>query len=439
MQDSWDSVQAGFRGDFNWGTDYNLMITGDIYQQSDDAFSPLTLSSVEEDVDTSNLNVRWEVKTDSGSSITLHSFVESSQRKSSLADISVDTFDIDFQHRFDWGSNNEFSWGLGYRHISDDIKDQVSVKFIPAKDDFNLNTAFVQNESRFLNDRLHLVIGSKFEHNDFTGSEIQPSIRGTWHTSDNFHLWAAASKAVHTPSRAFTSVSSIFVNTPFLSVTAQGNPNSDAEEAEVLELGIRGNIGKDFTWDATLFHAKYDDLVDSTTTITPTPIVFFPIQTVIAGSNNAEATTNGLELSGIWQVNEDIRLNATYSYLDIDAESQTDANYVINTEERSPRHQWSLRPSLDLSEDIKLDFWLKYVDDTEYTDSSSGTTVIRDIDDYYVLDARLAWQLGRNTELSLVGQDLLDSEHSEFGPEGSNTHATSVERNFYLQLRWQLH
>ncbi|MCW8962750.1 MAG: TonB-dependent receptor [Gammaproteobacteria bacterium] len=430
--DGWRSKQTGFRGDFQLDSNNSIMVSGDLYQLKEDSLNALTSTNVREDVDGGNINARWERKLSDNSHISLQGFIDHTRRKSEIADISVDTFDIDFQHRFGWGIQHEFTWGLGYRHISDDINDRPSIRFNPDSKDFDTTTAFIQNESRFFGDRLTITLGSKFEHNDFTGSEVQPSIRGIWAASDHLSVWASASHAVHTPSRAFRSVISTLPPNPLapgVTFQAVGTSNLDSEVADVMEFGLRGNVSRDFTWDAALFVADYDDLVDTTTSgILFTP----PIPHVeITGKNDARARTSGLELSGNWQVNPVLQLKASYSYLDLDFDSADDPNTEIDTEGRAPKQLWSLRPSFDISEDLQLDFWLKYVDDT-------SNVITGNIDSYTELDTRLAWQVNKAVEVSLVGQNLLDSKHTEFSADGNNLHTTDVEQNIYLQLRWQI-
>jgi outer membrane receptor for ferrienterochelin and colicin len=49
--------------------------------------------------------------------------------------------------------------------------------------------------------KFSLTVGSKLEHNNYTGFEIQPSIRGLWTISPRQAAWAAVTRAVRTPSR----------------------------------------------------------------------------------------------------------------------------------------------------------------------------------------------------------------------------------------------
>ena len=79
--------------------------------------------------------------------------------------------------------------------------------------------------------------------------------------------------------------------------------------------------------------------------------------------------------------------------------------------------------------DWEFDTALRYVGDIEV----SGT----DIDDYIELDLRLGWKPGPGVELSIVGQNLLDSRHGEFLPDFIATQPTEVERSIFLRGIWK--
>jgi len=428
--DEWGKIRAGFRADTTLSPSTTLNISGDVFRQRDRALDELNDISVREKVTGGNMLAKWEHDTSTGSHLSFQTSIDHTRRKSPIADISVNTLDFDFQHRFEWGDTSESTWGIGYRYTSDDTTDKPFIKFRPADKDFNLHTAFLQNQFRLYNDKLHLTIGSKFEHNDFTGTEIQPSIRAIWFAHKDLSVWASASHAVHTVSRAFTAVVSTVATTPAL-VQFIGDENLDAENADVLELGLRGTGSGNLTWDAAFFYAKYNDLLDTRTDLVPTLPGF---QT--RGKNHARATTRGAELALNWEPTRRFHLKTAYTYLDIDADSADDPGFNINLEGRNPRHQLSLRPAFDIGDNIDLDFWLRYVDGLQYT--LDGGTSIMKIDAHVGLDARLAWRPNKSMEVALVGQNLLEPEHVEFGPDGNNQHATSVERNLYVQLRWMI-
>src|SRR5207249_7572921 len=74
--------------------------------------------------------------------------------------------------------------------------------FIPADSVTRIFNTFVQDEITLVKDRLRLTLGSKFERNDYTGFEIQPSGRLLWTPHEQHSIWASVSRAVRTPSRA---------------------------------------------------------------------------------------------------------------------------------------------------------------------------------------------------------------------------------------------
>ena len=96
-------------------------------------------------------------------------------------------------------------------------------------------SAFVQDRIELIEDRLHLTLGSKFEHNDYTGMEFQPSGRLAWNVAQGQMLWAAISRAVRTPSRIDRR---LYVpgNPPYAIV---GGPDFESEKLLAYELGYR--------------------------------------------------------------------------------------------------------------------------------------------------------------------------------------------------------
>lgn len=78
---------------------------------------------------------------------------------------------------------------------------------------------------------------------------------------------------------------------------------------------------------------------------------------------------------------------------------------------------------IDLSDTVNLDAALRYVDQIE----TYG------VEDYTALDLRLAWQPAPGMELSVVGRNLLDPTHPEFGSETLlPTQPTEAPRSFHL-------
>jgi iron complex outermembrane recepter protein len=90
-----------------------------------------------------------------------------------------------------------------------------------------------------------------------------------------------------------------------------------------------------------------------------------------------------------------------------------------------PQQQLQLRSSWDFSDAVELDVWLRYVDRIVNTARGFQT-----VPDYLTLDARIGWSLLKHLELTLVGQNLLDKQHLEFG-------FRQIERSVYGKATWR--
>ena len=143
-----------------------------------------------------------------------------------------------------------------------------------------------------------------------------------------------------------------------------------------------------------------------------------------------EGQSYGVELATDWQLLDWWRLQAAYTYLQIELHLDGDSGDTLSegAEGESSHNQFSLRSSIDLPWDLEFDSWLRYVDSLP----TPG------IDSYVTLDARLGWQPRKNLELFVVGQNLLDDHHREFS-SGTffEPQLTQVERGVYAGVTWR--
>ena len=107
-----------------------------------------------------------------------------------------DTFDIDTQQQIQLSTRHALVFGAGFRASrGDDLGDGPGFFFDPQVRTSTLGSVFGQDEVALKPDTLFLVVGSKIEHNDFTGYEIQPNVRVRW-PSIAVTMWGAVSRAV---------------------------------------------------------------------------------------------------------------------------------------------------------------------------------------------------------------------------------------------------
>lgn len=286
---------------------------------------------------------------------------------------------------------------------------------------------------------LSLILGSRFEHNDFTGFEIQPNGRLIWTPSTQHSFWASVSRAVRTPSRGDQDIQYRFksaspsetgLSIP-LRLEIDGSSNFRSETVIAYELGYRTQPLQHLTLDLSVFFNQYDHLrvrqeglqgLEATNAV-----LLYPL------SNDMHGHTYGAELSATWRPSDWWRLQAAYSYLCsimyLDNGSPDDVNRS-NAAAGSPRHQGSIRSGFDLGKQVELDLWLRAVDQVTYIDGVN-------IPGYVTMDVRLAWKPTKTIELSLVGQNLLQKRHPEYIPEFINTTASEVPRSVYGKLTWK--
>ena len=333
------------------------------------------------------------------------------------------------------GQRNDLIWGGGYRYIHHDFELYIPeiVDVVPANRSLNLITAFIQDEFAWIPDKLTLTVGSKFEHNDFTGFEFQPSIRLLWRAHDQHTFWGAASLAVRTPFRAhqdFRFVEAVippFGANPLPTVVRfSGNKEIQSEDLFSFELGYRTLLRENLSFDMATFLNVYDDLV--TTEIGPPSVGPSETTIPVQPDNLAGALTYGFELLADWRPFEWWKLQAAYSFirLEVDLDSNSTDITFKDTEGKSPEHQFSLRSMMDIPHNLQLDLWLFSIDRLESLDISAYTT----------LDARIGWRPLDNLELSIVGQNLFDAQHPEFADTQIGYANTEVQRSAYAKLVW---
>jgi iron complex outermembrane receptor protein len=98
---------------------------------------------------------------------------------------------------------------------------------------------------------------------------------------------------------------------------------------------------------------------------------------------------------------------------------------TVASEGNDPHDQVYLRSSMDLPHHVELDVAPRYV-----SKLSNG-----DVPAYFAVDARLAWRPNDRLELAVVGRNLFDDRHPEFGG-GPNGH--EVERGVFgvVTYKW---
>jgi iron complex outermembrane receptor protein len=289
------------------------------------------------------------------------------------------------------GYYHSLIWGLGYRNTKNVIVGNFYANFDPPVRSFGMISYFVQDEITLREDLLRLILGSKFEHNGFSGFECQPTARLLFTPNNRQTAWASISRAVRIPSRVdqdMRMLSGPIWTTPgpvpppmagFLRL--QGNPEFRSEELLSFEIGYREQTTDVFWWDVAAFYNDYDHLLARVAGAPEAPPPGFNVFYPLVNFNAMRGETYGFELAATYEVNPCWRLRGGYSLLKMALHASAEASSTAEDDEgESPRNQAFLQSGWDFGQGLEVDMIWRYVD----------SLPTRQIPSYLVMDVRLA-------------------------------------------------
>ena len=442
--DDWRSTQAGFRMDWTRRPNETFTLQGDIYaEQAGESVNAVSYSApysrvVDGNADLSggNFMARWQRTTASGDQIQMQAYYDRTNRHEPNFGEIRSTFDVDFVDHLHSRARQQISWGLGMRLSHADNLEVVSgLTFQPDQRTDQLFTAFLQDEISLVDNRLSLTAGTKLLRTNFAATDLEPSVRLMWTTSERTAVWAAFTHALRTPSDAEENfyLSGYVGPAPGgLQEFARFNANAGfaPEQLNGYELGYRRLLGKTVAVDIASFYNHYHNLFDEELLgpafledNPPPPHLLLPAQF----GNGLYGNTKGFEIAPEWRVGERWRLRGSYSFLHMNvgrSPGSLDIGTAPGIVGSSPQHEVTVQNSYDISRALQFDLTFRYVS------ALPGQRV----PDYSTGDARLAWRVNRALELSVVGHNLLQPGHPEFG--GDPGPLVFIKRSGFLELRW---
>jgi len=437
--DSWSMGQAGFRADWARGAADSVEVHGDLYRgDSGNRTTVNTLSppfaAETVDADTrlrgGNLVARWRHLSASGTDWGLRTYYDRTDRRETTFGEGRDTFDVEVQRRGTHG-RHDLVVGGGYRLSSGTVDSVPTVQFVPAHRTDHLWSGFFRDELSFAEGRYVFAAGSKLEHNGYSGFEVQPTLQALWAPKPGQSLWAAAARAVRTPSRVEHDLTLTAIADPRAPVFIRlvGDSQFRSEKVFTMEVGYRVRVGGDVTLDGVAFHNTHRDLL-STERGAPQRESSPPPERVVIPlliRNGVRGSSWGFEVAAQTSPREWWHLGGSYSFLRLDLEPASGSNDATSeaTNGSSPRHVALLESRIGIGRRTDFDLMLRFVD----------ALAARDVAAYTSLDARLAWRPRPAVELAAVGQNLLAPHHLEL--TGSGGRRVEVRRGVYGTITWR--
>lgn len=434
-QDNYDEMK-GFRTGFRMDWSDQFTLQGDAYrteaQQLRAYYSYVAprLLNLEQAIVYEGVNIlgRWNKENNDGSKLNIQAYVDWNKRNEpfNFIDDRI-TYDLELQYDFEPSVTHEIITGAGIRVMPQDKQGNEHVTFSPSRSTDDIYSAFIQDKITLVPRSWFLTLGAKVEHSQYSQREFQPNARLHWQL-DTQTVWMSASRAIRTPTPIERNLTSTIATAQNLRVAFIPNNNFQSEKLTAYEIGYRNEISPSLSLDIASFYNEYDRL----TTFQILDPVFnddgvHPLHVLVPVifTNDMEGYTSGAEIVGRWEVTDNLQVAADYSYLDMSL-TAIDPTQGENTEGLSPRHQLGTRFFWDSRRKWTFGASAKYVDKLP----ASNT------DGYLRLDFNLGFKISKELKFNLVGQNLLEKYHREFG-NTDDINAGEIERSIYGKLTWQ--
>jgi iron complex outermembrane recepter protein len=439
--DDWWRAQGGFRSDWSANPRDTLTVQGDIYDEnagesvqitSESPPSQYIVNSIA-DLSGGNLLGRWRRDLGAGSDFQLQTYYDRVNRRQANQAEYRDTFDIDFVHHLRLSERHDFLWGLGARVSSGRVPEIVpTYVFTVSERTDQLYSAFAQDQIALVVDKLWLTVGSKLVHSAFVGFDVEPTARLLWAPTAHRTVWTAVTRAVRTPSDTDENLqtTTLLSTNPLTFSQTSGNDKFVSETLLGYEAGYRSLMSQNFSIDVAAFYNYYDHL-SSTEPGTPfvqtSPQPTHVIDPFIRG-NGLLGHTSGVEIAPDWKPANWWRLKGSYSYLYMDLSRDSgsrDTTTVSSTEGSSPHHEVMIQSFLNLPESLELNLAGRYI----------SALPAQEVGSYGTADAGISWHPTGRILFSVVGQNLVQPHHTEFGSDPETL--VGIQRSVYAKITWR--
>ena len=439
--DGWSRMHGGFRTDWTLTPHDSVTVEGDLFSNNGGQTRYHWFEAVPFDqrytepiaAAGGNLVAGWTHTSASGAETSLRGYFDT-YRRSDLGTIELmKTLDLDFQHHFAAGPHHDIVWGAGFRATRSGAVPGYAITLSPPLRTDRLYSVFFQDEIA-LTPAVWVTLGSKVEHNAYTGFEYEPSVRMAWTPTNRHTLWASASRAIRQPNRQETGVSLELAEFPLdpytlVSTRLYGNPRFQSEELRDVEVGYRAEWTKRISFDVDAFLSFYRHLetLEMQPQVVNASSLPVRIEIPLVYGNLGQATSYGGEVSLSWAASSRWRIEPGYALLHINHHVAPWSTDVLSRDLalNSPQHTFQVRSRVSVARGLEWGQTLYWV----------GQPPDHTVPSHVRLDSRLAWRLGERTEISLVGQNLLRPRFLEY-EDTFQIVGAQAQRSVFGKITW---
>jgi iron complex outermembrane receptor protein len=369
--DGWHASHGGFRSDWDLSSRDTLNVQGDVMEtrggENVNVEFPATLLQTTLNQPSRNglgdILARWEHTDAHGSQTSLQIYYEYSHRFGELGNDDYHrTTDVQFEQHRAVGARHDVVWGVDYRFDNINLQGDpaYAAQFNPSHRLDNLAATFLQDEITITRS-LSLTVGSKFEHNAYTGFEYEPSAQLAWTPTSRQTVWASAARAIRQPAMLDYSVQA-----PLAIVQVGGNKagvvtllgvhNLKAEELRDFEAGYRRQLNRSLSIDLTGFLSYYRNLEtfqqQSPFANVASGVPYLVIPEV--WEFNGSGRDYGAEASVNWESSSRVKIVSGYTFLNMAISPGRDLR-TAQISGDSPRNQFQVRGYFNLRRNVSWD------------------------------------------------------------------------------------
>ena len=313
-----------------------------------------------------------------------------------------------------------------------------------------------------LSDQVILNAGVKREENSISAPTWQWRGAVLYKPAPNHSLRLAAANSFRHPSVTESYIVLDIPVTPELAFTlpfwpagepqylgaVRGNDELDPEEVVSYEAGYRWLYQDKLFLDLSYAYRQYDNLISFVLTDPgffvnvptgppPAPVIpVGPMGLIYSYDGEGKGTSQTAEVEVDYRFNQQLRLTALYSYVEIQVDDKAFHGYEVN----APQNFGRLGLSYTHPRGFMFDVFGNYVDEIEvvsYEDQNAGTTPV---DSYWTLDARIAQRVkmtNGDLEVGLVGKNLGEEWHEEYLDFSGDLKILPVRRSFFGYVEYR--